>query len=93
MFAEIAESKKPYFISIRHLGQILGGQEDTTSETAKKWAPAYENYTLTPSGDATKFEVDVDTDEEFSEMFRDVWPKALEKLKDIAERPEIEVAP
>ena len=86
MFSEIAESKKPSFISIRHLGIIVGGKEDTTSETAKKWVPAYENYTLTQQGENTKFEVDVDTDETFYEMFKDVWPKALEKLKQVAER-------
>jgi hypothetical protein len=87
MFSEIAESKKPSFLSIRHLGTILGGKEDTTSEAAKNWVPAYENYTLTQQGENTKFEVDVDTDETFYDMFKDVWPKALEKLKQVAERP------
>lgn len=47
MTSEIAESRKPEFISIKHLGVVLAGKEDTTSEEAKKWAPAYENYTLT----------------------------------------------
>lgn len=86
MFSEIAESKKPSFISIRHLGVILGGKEDSTSEAAKKWVPAYENYTLTQQGENTKFEVEVDTDETFYEMFKDIWPKALEKLKQVTER-------
>jgi len=88
MVSEIAESRKPYFISIRHLGVVLGGKEDTTSEEAKKWAPAYENYTFTAEGDMTRFSVDVDTDESLYEFFKDVWPKALEKLKEIAERVE-----
>jgi hypothetical protein len=86
MLSEIAESKKHSFISIKHLGVIVGGVEDTTSDEAKKWAPAYENYTLTPQEENTKLEVDVDTDETFDEMFKDVWPKALEKLKNVAER-------
>jgi hypothetical protein len=68
------------------LGNILSGKEDTTSEAAKNWVPAYENYTLTPQGDSTKFEVDMENvDDTFYEMFKDVWPKALEKLKQVAE--------
>ena len=67
---------------------VLGGKEDTTSEEAKKWAPAYENYTFTADGAMTRFSVDVDTDESLFEFFSDVWPKALEKLKEIAERLE-----
>lgn len=86
MFAEIAESKKYSFISIKHLGNILGGKEDMASEAAKKWVPAYENYTLTQQGEYTKFEVDIDrVDEELYDMFKDMWPKALEKLKQVAE--------
>jgi uncharacterized protein YndB with AHSA1/START domain len=87
MFSEIAESKKPRFISIRHLGTILGGKEDTEGEAAKKWVPVYENYTLTPVGEGTKFEVDVDSfDASLDEMFSGIWPKALKKLKEIAEK-------
>ena len=86
MVSEIAESRKYSFISIRHLGIILGSAEDTTSDAVRKWAPAYENYTLTQLGEITKFEVDIDADDEFIDMFKETWPKALEKLKQIAER-------
>jgi len=86
MSSKIAESRKPSFISIKHIGIILGGKEDTSSEAAKKWLPAYENYTLTEQGDATKFEVDADVDDEFFDMFIEAWPKALENLKHVAER-------
>ena len=79
--SEIAESRKPSFISIKHLGNILGGKEDTTSETAKKWVPTCQNYTLTQQGENTKFWVDADADESFYDMFKDICPKALEKLK------------
>jgi hypothetical protein len=36
MASEIAESRKNSFISIRHLGNILSGKEDTTNEEVKK---------------------------------------------------------
>lgn len=60
----------------------MKGVEDTESEEAKKWTPAFENYTLSETDGKTKIEVDLDTNEEYAEM----WPKALEKLKEISER-------
>jgi hypothetical protein len=86
MFSEIAESRKYSFISIKHLGIILEGKDDTTSEEAKKWVPAYENYSLSQQGEKTKFEVYADVDDNFYDMFKDMWPKALEKLREVAER-------
>jgi len=64
----------------------VAGVEDTASDAVRKWAPAYENCTLTPLGEATKFEADLDAEDSFVDMFNEMWPKALEKLKGIAER-------
>jgi hypothetical protein len=86
MVSEIAESRRPSFISIRHLGIVKDGVDDTTSEAAKAWAPAYENYTLVPVGDTTRFEVDLDVDESYVAMMNDMWPKALAAMKQVAER-------
>ncbi len=86
MVAEIAENREYSFISIRHLGYIQGAVEDTTSDAVRSWAPAYENYTFRKIGEETKFEVDVDVEDKYLEMFQDLWPKALKKLKEIAER-------
>lgn len=83
MISEIAESKYPTYISIRHLGFIMDGVEDTTRKESE---PAYENYTLELlNEDQTKFTVDMDIEEEYIEMFEDVWPKAMEKVKEISE--------
>lgn len=86
MLAEIVENRKYEFISIKHIGMIMKGVEDTESEEAKKWTSLFENYTLSEQGGKTKVEVDLDTNEEYAEMFEEMWPKALEKLKEIAER-------
>jgi len=45
MVAEIAENRTNEFISIRQLGLIKKGVEDTESEAVRAWAPVYENYT------------------------------------------------
>jgi hypothetical protein len=51
----------------------------------KKWAPAFENYTFREKNGATEVLVDMDIDEAHKTMFEDMWPKALEKLKELAE--------
>jgi hypothetical protein len=91
MVSEIAESDFPAYISIRHLGYIMNGVEDTTSEAIKAWAPAYENYTLQEAGpDATRFAVQNDVTDDYYDMFMDLWPKALQALKEVAEAMQAE---
>jgi uncharacterized protein YndB with AHSA1/START domain len=86
MVAEIAESRKPEYISIRHLGMTKGGVEDTESEAVRAWTPAYENYTFSEKGGATELTVEMDVVPEYESFMAETWPKALAKLKEISER-------
>lgn len=86
MVSVIAENKPYEFLSIKHIGIVNDGVEDTTSDEAKKWAPAYENYTLTEKDGKTEVQVDQDVDENEAEMFEKMWPKALQTLKALAEK-------
>jgi hypothetical protein len=85
MVAEIAQSRKHEFISIRHLGFIANGVEDTTSEAVRAWAPAYENYTFSAVPDGTRMVVDQDVPEEWEAHMNQSWPKALGLLKALSE--------
>ena len=85
MVAEIAENRENEFMSIRHLGFIANGVEDTTSETVKAWAPAYENYTFLAVPAGTKMVVDQDVSAEWEEYMNEAWPKALVLLKELSE--------
>lgn len=85
MTAVIAENREFEFLSIRHLGFVKDGVEDTESPEAKAWAPAYENYTFTEKAGVTEVRVELDSNEEFEKMFEDLWPKALSRLKQICE--------
>lgn len=87
MVAEIAESRMNAFISIRHLGFIAGGVEDTTSEAVRAWAPAYENYTLLVVPEGTKLVVEQDVAVEWEEHMRQAWPKALRMLEELSKSP------
>jgi uncharacterized protein YndB with AHSA1/START domain len=87
MVSRIKENRKYEFISVEHLGMVMDGVEDTTSEDVKKWTPAFENYTFTEKDGGTEVRVDMEVaSDEFKEMFEGMWPKALLKLKEIAER-------
>lgn len=88
MVSEIAENNPPEFLSIKHVGLLKDDVEDTTSERVKKWSPAYENYTLKEVDGKTEFIVDMDGEDEYVDFFNEIWPKALEKLKEVAEKGE-----
>lgn len=85
MVSEIAELRPNEYLSIRHLGYLRNGVEDTTSPEIKAWAPSYENYTLTAKDGGTEFTLDMDSQDEFYDMFMMLWPKALERIKELAE--------
>lgn len=78
---------RPYeYLSIQHLGEIHNGVEDTTSVQVQQWAGAHENYTLTEDDGVTTVNIELDANADLAEMFHDMWPKALQKLKQLAER-------
>lgn len=86
MVSRIKTNRKYEFISIEHLGMVIDGVEDTTSEEIKKWAPSFENYTFTEKNGNTELVVDIDVYDEYKEIFEDMWLKALLKLKEIVEQ-------
>lgn len=87
MTSEIAENRKYEFLSIHHLGIVKDGQEIFDSPEVKAWDPSFENYTFTKVDEnTTKLEVYLDSVDEYAEMFNELWPKALLKLKEICER-------
>ena len=86
MTAVIAENRLHEFVSIRHLGVIEKGVEDTSSEKVRAWAPAYENYRFSDLPDGCRLTVAVDTVAEYEQYMRDTFPKALALLKALAEK-------
>jgi hypothetical protein len=85
MVSMIAQNRPYAFISIKHLGIIKNSIDDTESEAARSWAPAYENYTFSDVGTSTELKVDVDAAPDFEAYMEDTWPKALAKLKALCE--------
>jgi len=86
MTAVIAQNKPYEFVSIRHLGEISKGVEDTTSEKVRAWAPAYENYTFAETSSGSTVTVSLDTIPEYEQYMLDTYPKALGLLKELCEQ-------
>lgn len=90
MLSEIAENIPHKFISIKHLGILVNGIEDTSSVEAQKWAGGFENYTFHDNGAETHLEIDIIIEftpetQLVKEEFKVMWPKALLKLKELCE--------
>ena len=87
MVSEIAELGLVNSSQSDTSGFIANGDEDTTSEAIRAWAPAFENYTFLPTKEGTSMVVDQDVTAEWEEYIGQAWPKALEKLKTLCEPP------
>ncbi len=90
ILSKIVEKRAPEFTSIKHIGVVADGVDDSTSDNVKKWAPSFENYTLIEKDGGTEFIVDIDVAEEFqTEEFQQMCAKtssnALQKLKELCE--------
>lgn len=85
MVSKIAEHIPNEYISIHHLGMYINGIEDYDSEEVKKWAGAIESYKLSTKDGKSLLSIELDTTEDHKDYFEDIWPKALEKVKELAE--------
>ena len=86
MVSRIAENRPYEYLSIEHVGIMKNGVEDTTSDEARKWTPAFENYTFIEKDGGTEVQVDMDSAEEMAEEFSRMWPDALQRLKNLVEQ-------
>ena len=85
MSSIIAENRPHEFVSIRHIGMIENGVEDTSSDKVRAWAPAYENYRVEDAPGGCKVTVSLDTAEEWAPYMLETFPKALALLKALCE--------
>ena len=82
MIGRIQEARPGEFISIKYSGEIMQGKETV-------YAPDelyFENYTFNEKDGGTELTVDINVKDEYKDMFNGMWPKALEVLKELAEK-------
>lgn len=83
---KVVESRRPEFVSVEYYGFVSGNEVVTEGEEVSKWVGALESYTFNAVEGGTEVLVDLDTAEDMSSYFAETWPKALEKLKELAEK-------
>jgi hypothetical protein len=81
MSAVIVKKRPNELMSFKHVAEIRDGREQPPAE----WSGALETYTLDDTDGATTLTVDLDAAEEYREMFEDKFPKALQRVKTLAE--------
>lgn len=85
MVSEIAENNPNKFVSIKHIGLLVSGNEILEGPEVEKWTGGFENYSFEENNGITSLVVDVDVTEEFESYMNETYPKALDKLKEICE--------
>jgi uncharacterized protein YndB with AHSA1/START domain len=78
--------KKPFDTMLfKHHLEIKDFREMPLTDDAKSWSGSEERYDLTENNGITTVKATIDIVEQFADFFNAAFPKALQKLKDIAE--------
>lgn len=86
MISRIVENIPNKFVSIQHYGLLNAGVEITEGLEVEKWANGFENYTFEENNKYTTITVELDTNEDFVDFMQEMYPKALDKLKELCEK-------
>lgn len=81
MRARIERADAPEYVSIQHLGELRQG----ASLDGPEWTDAYERYRFHELADGgTRLAVELsNVPAEYAPMMNEMWPKALERLRQI----------
>lgn len=85
MYGTITESRPYDYICIEYYGGVANGVESIGKEQAE-WAGTREIYNFTEKDGGTEIAIDVDVMDQDKQIMSELWPNALLKLKQIAER-------
>jgi hypothetical protein len=85
MVSVVRDSRPFELVCVEHVAIVENGREDSTSDEARKWIPAIEKYTFTETGEGTLVSIENDAADEYKESFEENWPRALARLKRLAE--------
>ena len=86
MLAEIATLETNKKVHFKHIGQIVDGVEDTTSDDVKAFAGAMETYHLEEKNGKTKLSMSVDTHEKWEDMMTNGFTKGIARVKELSEQ-------
>lgn len=85
MVSRISDAVPNEYMEITHEGVIKNGKEDYSAAEAEGWAGAKEIYTLKDDNGKTELLIYADITDEYADMFKGMWPKALDEVKRLSE--------
>lgn len=86
MISTIKAKNEPFDLVFEHLGEVIDGREDTTSDKVKNWAGALEEYHLAEKNGMTTLSVSVQTAETWEDMLTRGFTQGLEIVKKLSEQ-------
>ncbi|WP_379962924.1 SRPBCC domain-containing protein [Epilithonimonas sp. UC225_85] len=86
MVSTIERIEEPKHLIFKHLGEIHDGVEDVTSDKVKSWNGSLEAYYLEENDGKTTLKIEIDSDENFKDMFDNGFQKGLEIIKKLSEK-------
>jgi uncharacterized protein YndB with AHSA1/START domain len=92
MYAVIEKAIPNVQMSFKHLGVVKDFEEQPLDDESKQWTGAKEEYFLEENNGITTLKVLLQSTDNFLSYFEDIFPKALQKLKELAEKPSITIA-
>jgi uncharacterized protein YndB with AHSA1/START domain len=85
IYSDIGYLKENKLMIISHIGYMHQNQELPMDEATRMWTGSYETYILKEVEGKTLLTVEVDTLDEYIQHMNESFPKALARLKEIAE--------
>lgn len=89
MFSIINDCRENELMSFKHLGVIKSFEEQPANEETNSWGNILEEYTLEENNGCTILTVTMNTPDSFAEYLNKTFPVALQRVKELAEKPVI----
>ncbi|WP_188370543.1 hypothetical protein [Muriicola marianensis] len=69
-------------IKFRHIGNVVGGEQQPLDDDTKKWTGSSEQYSLIEGQGYNTLRVDIDIMDEHLDYMKETFPRALQRIKD-----------
>jgi hypothetical protein len=74
------------YMAFKHIGELKKFVEMPIDAATKEWTGAMETYRLTQNNVGTILEVRMDCIKKYVDYFKEVFPKAMELIKELSEK-------
>ncbi len=85
MYSVIQKKVPNKLMEFKHIGEIKNNKEQPLDEMSSKWTGSLEAYLLKETNGITDLTVEMDIVEDFADYINNTFPKALQKVKEMAE--------